>query len=748
MDELLNLSLTTESKDCILDKLTLYETIDIKILNKLISSSLLKQTFNNPFSTIYYENEREQLKKYLLLIKDNKAKVQYTRAKNINYGRVSPKNALGLFSFRREIRHTLSKENYIDIDIVCCHHSILFQICEQNNIECNNLKYYINNREIILEEIKLKYNVKKDIAKQLFIQLLYFGSFNSWIENNNIENKETSSFIINFQNEIKLIGEIIVLKNNKLKKVIEKQKEEKNIRNYNMKGSICSYFLQDYECKILETIYNYCVENRYIINNNAVLCADGLMIEKNLFKTELLDELNKLILNTYGLNLKFINKEMSQCYSIEEIMNNQINKNEYEILKEEFEKNNFKIREPFMFGTIRKNGSLFLQNRTDFINVHENLLYKNVKSIETSFISSWLKDPKMRTYDKIEFMPCQETPNNIYNSFNGFKGEKSILQKEDIENSLIMKHIKEVICNNNEEIYNYFIKYLSNLIQHPNKKSNTSLILKSIQGAGKDTILNWFGNNILGKEYYINEDNIELIFGKFNSCIENKILVVLNEASGKDTFTINEKIKNAITRNINIIEHKGLKPYENTNNIGYIFLTNNENPIKIPYDDRRFCGIECNGSVANNNNYFNLLYEEINGGYYDRAFYNFFKSVNLENYDFINKRPITNFYNNMKEMNIPILVKFFENVIDKNVRKISASDFFSYFNEFIKNNNLKCEYTSTKFGIDIKSYEGIEKKRTVKGCDIIINIDVLKDYLINKYNSTFNNIEFINSDNE
>jgi len=100
----------------------------------------------------------------------------------------------------------------------------------------------LNHWDNILNEVINKYNVKKDIAKQLFIQLLFFGSFNSWIQNNNIIDTEPLKFIEDFQNEIKLIGEIIISKNDKLKKTIEKQKEEKNIKNYNIKGSVCSYF--------------------------------------------------------------------------------------------------------------------------------------------------------------------------------------------------------------------------------------------------------------------------------------------------------------------------------------------------------------------------------------------------------------------------------------------------------------------------------------------------------------------------
>ena len=38
----------------------------------------------------------------------------------MDYGRVFPKNSLGLFSIRREIRHTLARDNYVHIDVENC----------------------------------------------------------------------------------------------------------------------------------------------------------------------------------------------------------------------------------------------------------------------------------------------------------------------------------------------------------------------------------------------------------------------------------------------------------------------------------------------------------------------------------------------------------------------------------------------------------------------------------------------------
>ena len=53
---------------------------------------------------------------------------------------------------------------------------------------------------------------------------------------------------------------------------------------YNLNGSVCSYYLQTKECEILESIYIYCKSKSLIINDSCVLCADGLMIEADSFE--------------------------------------------------------------------------------------------------------------------------------------------------------------------------------------------------------------------------------------------------------------------------------------------------------------------------------------------------------------------------------------------------------------------------------------------------------------------------------
>ena len=418
---------------------------------------------------------------------------------------------------------------------------------------------------------------------------------------------------------------MIALYNPAIRKEIEKNGKKQN----NINSSITAYFLQEIENQILETIYFYCIKKKYI-KKSCVLCFDGIMIPIKNYKKELLNEFEELIKEKFNLNLTFVEKKLDTGYTNEEIQSSQIDDNSnYGNLKTEFEKYNFKVLNPLMFATLDDKDKLILRTRTDFKNVYENKLYiDDDDNQDKSFISKWLKDTNMRTYDRIDFLPQQKVPNSVYNTFINFKAETKELENNDISNSLIFKHIKEVVCNNNEDLINYFMKWLARMIQKPyDNKNRTAFCLKGAEGSGKDTIFNWFGNNILGREYYLNEDSIELIFGRFNSCIENKILIVLNEASGKETFSIVEKIKNSITRDVNTIENKGMKPYTNKNHISYAFITNNDNPVKISPNERRFFCNECDNSKANNAEYFTALYKEINSEIYDRAFYDYFKSL-------------------------------------------------------------------------------------------------------------------------
>jgi len=279
---------------------------------------------------------------------------------------------------------------------------------------------------------------------------------------------------------------------------------------------------------------------------------------------------------------------------------------QYEEMRLKFESNNFKLNNPISF-IEEIEGNLIFRQKQKFIDRYENIRTLNEKGKDVSFVSEWFKDGNMRTYNKIDFLPKLEPPKGVYNTFTAFVAEEKPSNNDlKFEQSLMHEHILN-LCGRDNNFFDYFIKFLALKVQKPSDKSRTSIIFNSIPGCGKDLFFNYFGNSILGKKYYFNCDKPDTIFKDFNKVIENKLLMILNEAKGVDSKKYEELIKNLITRETVTIEPKGFDSYEVSNYISLIFLSNNEYPVPIAIDDRRFAAVKCNGEIANKESYFKPL---------------------------------------------------------------------------------------------------------------------------------------------
>ena len=102
--------------------------------------------------------------------------------------------------------------------------------------------------------------------------------------------KKTYEKLTSFIKAIKANMETIMKANSELTKLIKQRSEEKNNKDYNLCGSVCSYYLQSKEWDIRETIFIHCKNKGLIKNDSCVLCADGLMVEKSNYYDGILNE--------------------------------------------------------------------------------------------------------------------------------------------------------------------------------------------------------------------------------------------------------------------------------------------------------------------------------------------------------------------------------------------------------------------------------------------------------------------------
>jgi putative DNA primase/helicase len=165
------------------------------------------------------------------------------------------------------------------------------------------------------------------------------------------------------------------------------------------------------------------------------------------------------------------------------------------------------------------------------------------------------------------------------------------------------------VCSGNKEAYDYILDWHAHLCQYPNKKTGVMIALMSTkQGAGKNIFWNFIGRHIIGKQYFMVLNDLDQLTGKFNGVNENKILTVCDEIGNfGGAYRSNDKLKNIITQDDQIIERKGFDAASVADYNNFVGFSNNEWPWKIESGDRRHLVLEVSNEKVGDKDYFDRL---------------------------------------------------------------------------------------------------------------------------------------------
>ena len=187
---------------------------------------------------------------------------------------------------KKEIRNSILPKNVKDIDMINCHPVILNYLCKKNNVDCNILKSYIENRELIL----LSFGEDRKIVKELFLSILN-GRFKDIYS----DNKQTNNYLKLFENEIIKIQNYFYIHDKRYLDI-----------DYNYKGKNLSRIILDIENQILQIMIHYFISKNF---NILTLEYDRLKIYTDKYSKKF--SINELELNIYkhiGININLISK--------------------------------------------------------------------------------------------------------------------------------------------------------------------------------------------------------------------------------------------------------------------------------------------------------------------------------------------------------------------------------------------------------------------------------------------------------
>ncbi|OHS94435.1 hypothetical protein TRFO_39364 [Tritrichomonas foetus] len=249
-------------------------------------------------------------------------------------------------------------------------------------------------------------------------------------------------------------------------------------------------------------------------------------------------------------------------------------------------------------------------------------------------------------------------------------------------------HVRCIVCNNNEELFEYTINWFSWIVQNPGKKIGTALVLRGRQGIGKnafftDVLCKW-----IGRYAYDNITTIEELTGQFNSCLENSMLIVLNEmmnfVEGRNSnFDV---LKSIITDPIIRINEKNLPRRTAQNVSNFIFCSNNVIPVKITEGDRRYVAYDVSDRMKCAFQYFNELAKCFTPEFYSNLL-GFFLQQDLSEF---NPRviPMTEAKKAMMEATVSSVKLFLaDNFFDFSKRGVPPSESWSMYVQWAYNNH-------------------------------------------------------------
>ena len=207
-------------------------------------------------------------------------------------------------------------------------------------------------------------------------------------------------------------------------------------------------------------------------------------------------------------------------------------------------------------------------------------------------------DPSKRKY-----------PANVLNLWQGF----AVTEKPGSW-SLLKAHIRDILCNGNDDHCKWLLDWMANLFQNPARQGEVAIAMRGPEGSGKGIVARAI-RHILGQHGFVISNPKHLI-GNFNAHQRDCLFLFVDEAFWAGDRAHIGVLKSVITEPHLTIEGKGRDVILVPNFLHIMMATNELWAVPASVDSRRFCVFDVSNARANDTAYFGAILKELdNGGY-------------------------------------------------------------------------------------------------------------------------------------
>jgi hypothetical protein len=218
----------------------------------------------------------------------------------------------------------------------------------------------------------------------------------------------------------------------------------------------------------------------------------------------------------------------------------------------------------------------------------------------------WLEHPARRQFETIVFAPGKEVQ-GAYNMWKGFA-----CQSRPGDCSLYLTHLRDNVCNGDEAIYAYLIRWMARAVQEPDTPGEVAVVLRGGRGTGKSFFAKEFGK-LFGR-HFLQVSNSSHLVGNFNSHLRDVVVLFADEAFYAGDKKHSSILKTLITEETITIEAKGVDAEAAPNYVHLIMASNDRHVIPAGGDERRFLVLDVGHEQQQRADYFGKIMAQMSNG--------------------------------------------------------------------------------------------------------------------------------------
>jgi hypothetical protein len=222
----------------------------------------------------------------------------------------------------------------------------------------------------------------------------------------------------------------------------------------------------------------------------------------------------------------------------------------------------------------------------------------------------WLAQSRRRQYDGLVFEP--RSPTIVRGKLNLWRGWG--VEPKQGDWSLMRRHIKQVLCADDEDVDTYSVNWLAWSVQNPDKPPEVAIVFIGERGTGKGT-LGKAMCRIFG-QHACHITSADHLTGHFNAHLRQCSFLFGDEAYAPKDKGAESVLKAMITEPTLPIEPKGRDRIEVPNCLHLMLAGNNDWVIPAGMHERRFVVQKVSNSKRQDRTWFGPLYQQLaNDGY-------------------------------------------------------------------------------------------------------------------------------------